>query len=639
MLRSFWPRSPATSGKPAEERTQKATPLRGVDFTAHSLGDYDCLIQSAFTENSQVLPSWIVSFLDSCRSFQPIEKHLDSFFAENQLEAASSLDEIRHTWIPSLRSGKLLISEKELHEHIEKAIPPREQKASISSLAFITRDNPSLLEKSLSSFAENLIRYGHTPNIVIIDNSSSQTRRAPYLDVLDQTQSRYPSLPLFFAGREEKLAYCQHLAHESGCPREIIEFALFDTEDTGFACGANRNAMMLHAHGECYASLDDDICCDLARIKNISAEALHFGPTQLRDTWVAASSSDELQTLISPMNVDYLAAHTAYLGRHIGSILKEEKPSPLHEASTPFMTRLCRQDCHVVATVSGLWDQEGHCVFTEHIPHLDDKTLSLLCENDERYRQARMGGPFAIQSDGLSLVSSDIYLGGAAFALDQRKLLPPFFPVFHGEDNFFAGCLGHSHPASLIASLPLTVHHAPPHAINRPQPRLSDNSQPILRFLNELMRIIIRQTHRPLPLSVRGFTPSSEHGIKTLGLFLSEVATLPPADFSAQIRQWVQEDTLWQCNAISARLDRSKHLPKIWQDDLLARLRRFHRAIHQPSCHLPEELLMKYPAEISETLIQRLCEKFGLLLQIWPDLLRAAADLREKDIRPAHVRK
>ena len=58
--------------------------------------------------------------------------------------------------------------------------------------------------------------------------------------------------------------YAARLAERAGVDPAIAAFALSDPLGAGFACGANRNALLLRHAGRPYLSLDDDMVCEMA---------------------------------------------------------------------------------------------------------------------------------------------------------------------------------------------------------------------------------------------------------------------------------------------------------------------------------------------------------------------------------------
>ena len=62
------------------------------------------------------------------------------------------------------------------------------------------------------------------------------------------------------------------LPERAGIDPDIAAFALSDPFKTGFACGANRNALLLRHSGRPYLSLDDDMVCEMAAAPGAHAE-------------------------------------------------------------------------------------------------------------------------------------------------------------------------------------------------------------------------------------------------------------------------------------------------------------------------------------------------------------------------------
>jgi acyl carrier protein len=132
--------------------------------------------------------------------------------------------------------------------------------AEITTVAIPTRNRPGSLRECLVSFLENSRRYARTNEFVIVDDSPDLEARANCRQMLKSLRCEY-GLGILYAGIQEKIQFARRLIAVGGFRRDIVEFALFDSERVSYALGANRNAISLHTAGEALLSTDDDTRC------------------------------------------------------------------------------------------------------------------------------------------------------------------------------------------------------------------------------------------------------------------------------------------------------------------------------------------------------------------------------------------
>ncbi|MEO7319171.1 MAG: hypothetical protein ABIZ56_09300, partial [Chthoniobacteraceae bacterium] len=204
---------------------------RRAAFTSMTAGD-EVAVTYRSGKQPQVVPSFVVDFVQGCEKFLPLEMHVAEHAEKlgwGSLEVASL-----RSWLPRLMEAGLLVSSHDLHSQIRaKAVEARP--GAIEAIGFPTGgDRVPLMSRALKSFIANTEAHGRTVEFWISDGSRSTPQREAFRALAGGR--------VLYAGEEEKRHFATELVKRGGCPPEAVEFALFDPLGTGFTCGANRNA-------------------------------------------------------------------------------------------------------------------------------------------------------------------------------------------------------------------------------------------------------------------------------------------------------------------------------------------------------------------------------------------------------------
>jgi hypothetical protein len=203
-------------------------------------------------------------------------------------------------------------------------------------------------------------------------------------------------------------------------------------------------------------------------------------------------------------------------------------------------------------------------------------------------------------------------------AFDVRATIPPFSPVLRNEDGAFGAVLRSCAPESYIGFLPWSVEHAPPN------PRATDFDQ-VLRSIGRVhANSIIRdlaQGYDPAP----GVTDPAVR-LRSFGGYLTALGEMSPADFEALVRHQIIAAVARRIEMLTRTIDLNGGQPEQWAEDCATVMAEGLRVLTEDALVVgdvpgdtPEERHRRF---------QRLLSRFGRVIDAWPALLAAAADMR-----------
>jgi hypothetical protein len=211
------------------------------------------------------------------------------------------------------------------------------------------------------------------------------------------------------------------------------------------------------------------------------------------------------------------------------------------------------------------------------------------------------------------------------FGFDNRRLLPPFFPVGRNSDGFFGVMVPRTIEGSRVAFLPTVLLHAP----QEPRAFAGDEAwtEPErLRIADILIASIL--AHHPDP---RAADPGEK--LRRLGSYLRELASLETEGFEAFVRGAQQMRNLTFTVLLETRLAEHGARPLYWAEDVRKTIEFLRRAAAGKDYVVPRDLLDARDVDASRLLTRELVAKFGELLEAWPALVEATRQLRARGCR------
>jgi hypothetical protein len=607
-----------TPAPAAAELSPPGRAWRRNDLVTAVVGD-DAHLVSRRGRVPMVLPAFAVDFLLGCRRFRPLEEHVAEHAGRHRWGALES--EALRSWLPRMIEAELLVSSQQVFERCA-AMRDGEAAPPLEAIGFPTGGaRTALVERALRSFRENLRAHGRRADVLISDGSTDAAHRAAFRALARSSRARY-------AGEEEKRRYAAELVRRSGCDPAAVEFALFDPLATGFACGANRNAIVLHGAGRMVCSVDDDVVCRIVVPPSAKARLALFSTCDPFDRELFADRARALaDTNFGAF--DFLAGHEAMLGRGPGAWCGDgvgEGDLDLENMGDELLRRLQAGPARVRATFAGHIGDPGIPSATYYLFYSGENRERL--PHDEAEYRARLASRSVLARAASPAIGDASVSPGMAMGLDARELLPPFFPVLHAEDYVFGATLWQCDGHALLGHLPWSVLHDPaPGKSILLSGDLGPERRMVVPEFAHLMRRLILECDLPERAGAQART-------NALGRHLTALASRPAADFREAIRTCILglegEKLAW----LAGELREDEGSSEWWRGDVEAYLEHTRAAFADDDFDIPYDLKSARSAEENRVLMQRLVGGFGRLLEHWPAIFAAAREMNESGAEP-----
>ncbi len=486
-----------------------------------------------------------------------------------------------------------------------------------------TCNRPGGLRRVVASAAENARRYGRQIEVVVADDSD-EAHQSENLAVLDALGDQF-GIDAWHAGPREKAEFARLLAEHAGVPVATANVALSHAPGWPGAPGANRNTLLLHAIGEPFLTLDDDMDLKVARLPEGDdglALTSTGDPTQ---SWFYATP-DATLAATEFVDEDFLGLHESLLGCNVGRLAAEwtgGRPLDLDQVSSHFLANLMPDGGAVTYTMAGVLGDSG---LKESLPFFfaDGPSLERLLSAHGGHRGAMASRQMARGVLRTTIGDSEFCMG-ANIGLDNRELLPPFQTAARNEDGIFSALVRGCIPSSFIGFLPRTVLHDPVVARQFPVERFQETVG-VLEAADAILHLVWSWPQPPGRSTTR-------RRLVSLGAYLIDLGELEPPEFESRLRQiW-----LTLCSSEAAYIERAlrkpgPNEPETWPIDLRRYLDTLIERLETDPPVTLRELEGSSP-EAARARLQRFLREFGGLLCAWPDLVDAARELRAKDVR------
>jgi hypothetical protein len=202
--------------------------------------------------------------------------------------------------------------------------------------------------------------------------------------------------------------------------------------------------------------------------------------------------------------------------------------------------------------------------------------------------------------------------------LDNRELLPPFFPVGRNEDGIFGRMMERCIPGACTAHLPWSIAHLPPGKRAYQTDAARRN-----RVSDLVMACISNWPGSPAARTAEGALPS-------LGRHFLELAGLGAVALCEELRHELRKAASLRIQRCEALLKKHQDSPEFWANGVRRQIHLVRDGMMDPAFLVPCDL----PCA-EEDAPSRVCElilSFGRLLSSWPAMIQAAAQLRSRGI-------
>jgi hypothetical protein len=599
-----------------------AGPFRGFpDLTRFPLGGDRELVYSPLTRAAHALPAFAVALVQNCRTLASLQEHAARIGREHNLGP----DQCRavHEQLRDLAQAGLLTSRADL---VGCCRSGADSPAPVAVLGVPTRNRTRSLTRCLGSYLENGRRHGRTTEYVVIDGSEGPDAQRANRELLRALAGQYGAA-IAYTGPEEMGRFAGELVRRGGLPGAAVEFGLLNPEGCPVTTGGSRNALLLHAVGDCLLQVDDDTVCRLTPAPG-AREGLVFSSFYDPTEFWFPPEGEPYPSDAAAAGVDFLALHEGMLGKSPGDCaarLPADAGLDLDQTTAAFFRKLDRQEGKILATSAGVVGHSG-MGSSLYFLTLGGPSRARLLGSERVYRRV-VTDHQVMRAVTRPTVCDGAFCMGLNLGLDNRRLLPPFLPVQRNQDGVFAALLRGCRADGFCGFLPWAVCHEPP------APRVPSGADPWQSAAGLCTGQIVQVLVQSVPAPPAGTDAAS--CLKALGCTLEEWGSLPPADFEELLRLRLWGQLSRQAVRLAELLQQFRGLPEFWGRDARRVLAHLQETLPSRRFLVPSDLSEAVGDDGAVELFRRLVRRFGQLLRCWPDLVEVARELRSRGIRLA----
>lgn len=560
----------------------------------------------------------VYASLIHCSEFKTIREHCDSIIEANPGMEGQQAD-IQQVLQSMLDSG-LMVSAKQTCDRLKLRTDLVTAETDAPIVAIITWERPAALERLLSSIASNCATEKLNTLYVIDDSRSADNIRKNRAAVEKHTASI--KTPLVYFGRDEQKILVTELVQRLPQHEDAIRL-LTDEERWGdcWSSGLSRNLALLVSCGRRLVVMDDDTICDLYAPPQPRPD-ITISDTQRNADFFASEA--EWAAMHQPVNPDPINRHMQCLGLSLSDALNvlgqnNLKPAGLAH-SNALLTSELEAESPVLVTECGTLGCPGTGKNT-WLPFMAPKSLEQMLSspakttnalNSRKVWSGRNQPHFAPRPNMSPIMG-----------LDNRQMLPPYKPIFRGEDRLFGIMLDYVFPTSVTLDYPWAVPHLP--IPERDWNNRDLNFTPVDAFPEFFYNSVLESKS-----DCRSVSPTGR--LFTLAAWFRDLAASSPATLSSLHRHSRLRADSQFLEHLQGLLSTYESAPVDWQNYVRNGIRQLNVDMDKVS---REDFVVKgLPVKLnSEELIvfwQEFWAGFAAALEAWPEIRQAAADLLEE---------
>ncbi len=593
-----------------------------------SVGEQKELIYCPTTNSTQILSTNSMRLLKECSVTQTLDTHAQQVCQRFGI-AAERLPAMRQQLV-EFAKAKLLVSADVLAEQVMKCSHTEEVPPKIASLAVPTRNRPEVLKRCLDSYADCARLYGRNElNLLIMDQSDAAADQEANQQTVQTVEAAY-NIPTRYFTQKDAQRLARDLSKVSGVAPDVVNFALVNKDNLPQAHGLSRNFLLLSTLGDLSVQVDDDTICSVTPCRDLRSGLTLTSQYAPQEFWFL--SEPEVASLGEGFTrQDFFALHEQLLGRSIascagencnengGEILDSSSKNislDFAQLSSEFFRRLSKPDARVAITsigVAGEAGMEGSFYFLT----MDGNSRARIMRSESDYRFA-LNYHQVLRSASAATISSGSVITGHNQGFDNRYYLPPYFPLWRGEDMAFGELLGLSRQGAFNGYLPWHILHKPmsPRHYSSEHLRMRASRLSFGAIMEALLQSLKNERER---------VPDSS--IEAIGKSLLEWGSAPIAEFEEMLTLMLLRRVSMQMIRLEAELKQYNGLPAYWAADIEMCISSLRETVVQRNYIVGRDLESFYGQDQARLVQQGLVHSFGELLISWSAIREAALQL------------
>lgn len=407
--------------------------------------------------------------LRSCFTFKTLDEHAEFFVRFRNLPLSQKKTTLERLY--SFYASGLLIEEDALRSQIFQDLQPSlEETSKIEVIGIQTAGRTVELDRMLESLIANLTKFNKNPEIVVSDDS-----KPPDLLLNIETIVRHQKT---YTGKITHLTWdmrrgmADEIAEKSGISQDICRF-IFCPEVTGVSrLGAGRNSLLFHAQGKKILMLDDDVIIRTHRPIN-KKNGLTLS-SSFQNGYSYFSDRQEAFEYFPLEETDYIGSHEQWLGRKASDILTqfgresvifESLPGGLSPSLVHQTINASHSNARIFLTHSGsIGDSWSRC--HSNFDASPRRPHDLFGTSNAEFL-SNMETPFVSRIDDTHVLYQGSACIGLNMAIDGRDFIPPFPPLYRGQDNVFGWLTSQILPSHFSFRTPTAIEHIRPEVRKR----------------------------------------------------------------------------------------------------------------------------------------------------------------------------
>jgi len=577
------------------------------------------LLQNTRNGKRAMVKPEVYAALRHCSQFKTIEQHTATLVGlESSMQGQEA--DIRRVLQGMLDAGMMVSAKKTCDAYKSKtgrdAAAARDESPVV---AILTWERPQALERLLESIASNC-NSGNFHRLYVIDDS----RKTENIELNQSLTKRFAAsiaCPLEYFGLLEQGSMIDGLVQRLPEHEAAIRFLADQARWQDFwTSGMSRNIALLLSAGRRLVMLDDDVICDVYDPPRPRPD-ISFSDDPREAEFFAGE--EDWSHLHQPINPDPVDRHMQCLGLTFSEALdvlgqNHLKASGFQNATALQLSEL-RNDSEILLTECGSLGCPG-TNNNSWLPDMAPASLKRMLASEASTNNAlgirkvwtgRNHPHFAPRSN-MSQITG----------FDNRRMLPPYLPIYRGEDRLFGYMLDYVFPTSVTLDYPWASPHLP-----IPERKWRDRDldfSPGDTFPKFFVEKIIE--HKSACLSTL-----PKERLSSLSGWFDDMASAPANTLIAMYRDSRLGNDSARLAQLTGLLEKAEQAPVAWQNYLRNGITQLNADLDLAS---REDFRIKgQPATLERddlvTFWRAVWRDFAAALRAWPEIRRAAADVSQ----------
>ncbi len=583
---------------------------------AYRLPDQRVMVRNPRTGQQAAVPPQAFQLLTLCPEFKTLNEHVDEITRQHPGLQAQS-DQLRGALESSFRDG-LLVSAGDLCAVLSESSSTDDTpgEGDRPAAAIITWERPGALARLLESMRKNFDANGVDAIYVIDDSRDKNNIRRN--EALVEQYADDSGAPAQYVGQPQQQAFMAELVKRIPQHEEALRHLADQTRwRDDWTSGLARNWALLKAAGRRLVVFDDDTLCDVFE-RNETLGGISIS-NKARDAEFFPDNSSWPGFQPAPVR-DPAAAHLECLGRDVAGAVRTLGIGELGQESLagagPGSIGRLHGGSPVLITQCGTLGDPGSNNNT-WITRLPPAAMKRMLQSEQqvahglRNSSAWLGRwlPHIAPASNMSQITG----------LDNRRLLPPYFPIMRGEDELFGYMINYVYPDLAVLDYPWAVPHLPiPERDRSGDAGGFGGSANFPRFFVKWVSINKATCYGHAP----------EDRLRHLGEAFMDLGQSAPRDIEELYRDERMQDCTDRLARLKRQLAEAHDAPANWQAFLQAGVTELERNLEMQTEELP---VKGFPAGVEGdeliTLWKGHWHAFGEALVAWPEVMEAARAL------------